>query len=132
MARFTVNISSELEMQLKSLENLDGVADRMLDAGMDVLEKEFRGRAGKHVVSGEMVASIKRQPPKKTDGGHVAVIRPTGTGRKGVRNMEKLAYMEYGTSHQRATPVIGPAIAASEGGVLKAMQEVFNREVDGN
>ncbi len=61
MARFTVNISSELEMQLKSLENLDGVADRMLDAGMDVLEKEFRGRAGKHVVSGEMVASIKRQ-----------------------------------------------------------------------
>ena len=60
------------------------------------------------------------------------MIRPTGTGRKGVRNMEKLAYMEYGTSHQRATPVIGPAIAASEGGVLEAMQEVFNREVDGN
>lgn len=132
MANFTVHISKELEMQLRGLENLDDVAGKMLDAGMDVLEKEVRQRAGKHVVSGEMVASIKRQPPKKTDGGHVAVIRPTGTGRKGVRNMEKLAYMEYGTSHQRATPVIGPAIAASEEPVLNAMQEVFNREVDGN
>ncbi len=60
------------------------------------------------------------------------MIRPTGTGRKGVRNMEKLAYMEYGTSHQCATPVIGPAIAASEGDVIKAMQEIFDSEVGGS
>jgi phage protein, HK97 gp10 family len=128
MANLTVNISPELENMLESLANLDGVAEKMLDAGMDVLEKEFRLRAEAHVRTGEMVGSIKRQPPKRSGGGVSAVIRPTGTGRKGVRNMEKLAFMEYGTSHQRATPVIGPAIAASESGVMSAMQEVFEKE----
>lgn len=131
MARFTVTISNELEMKLKSLKNLDGVAEKMLDAGMDILEAEVRQRAGKHVVTGEMVASIKRQPPKRTADGHSAVLRPTGTGRKGVRNMEKMVYLEYGTSHQRATPVIGPAIAAAEEPAVKAMQDVFEKETGG-
>ena len=132
MAQFSFDIPDSLTRQLSALENVDEIAPKVLNAGMDVLEPEVKARAEQHKVTGEMAASVSRQPPMKTDGGHSILARPRGTDSKGVRNMEKMAYMEYGTSHQRATPVIGPAIAASEGGVIEAMQEVFNKEVGGN
>ena len=53
-----------------------------------------------------MSRSIKPTKPKKNRWGHFIVIRPTGKDKKGVRNMEKLVYMEYGTSKQSPTPVI--------------------------
>ena len=52
-----------------------------------------------------MVASIKATGPKKTKSKIYDFVRPTGKDAKGVRNMEKLAYLEYGTSKQPATPV---------------------------
>ena len=48
-----------------------------------------------------------------------------------VRNMEKMIYLEYGTSKQRATPVLSRATRRAEKDVISKMQEVFNREVDG-
>ena len=57
-------------------------------------------------------------------------MRPTGRDEKGVRNMEKMVYMEYGTSKQEATPVLSPAVRKAEDPVTEKMQEVFNREVD--
>ena len=48
-----------------------------------------------------------------------------------VRNMEKMVYLEYGTSKQRATPVLSKATRRAEKDVISKMQEVFNREVDG-
>lgn len=129
MAQFSFDIPDSLTRQLSALENVDEIAPKVLNAGMDVLEPELKARAEQHKVTGEMAAYISRQPPKKTDGGHSILTRPRGTDSKGVRNMEKMAYLEYGTSHQRATPVIGPTIAASETKVVSAMEQVFNEEV---
>ena len=44
--------------------------------------------------------------------------------------MEKMIYMEYGTSKQKETPVLSPAVRKAEGPVLEKMQEVFNREAE--
>ena len=92
-----------------------------------------------------MVDSIKSTKAGKTRyGGYFAISRPTGYARTGwkyartkknagtkerLRNMEKLVYLEYGTSKQPATPVLTKAIKDSEPKVLRKMQEVFNREV---
>lgn len=43
----------------------------------------------------------------------------------------KMVYLEYGTSKQRATPVLSRATRRAEKDVISKMQEVFNREVDG-
>ena len=62
-------------------------------------------------------------------GGYYMCTRPTGRDKKGVRNMEKLAYLEFGVKGRPATPVITSAVIRAEPRVLQAMQEVFNREV---
>lgn len=48
---------------------------------------------------------------------------------EGIRNNEKLAYLEYGTSKQEARPVIGKAVHHSENECLQIMQEKFNEVV---
>jgi hypothetical protein len=40
--------------------------------------------------------------------------------------MEKMAYLEYGTSKQSATPVITPAVGESEDPVCEAVQKKFD------
>ena len=77
-----------------------------------------------------MYKSIKKtKAGKASKGGYFASVRPTGTDKKGVRNMDKMVYLEYGTSKQDATPVLTKALKDSESAVYDKMQEVFNREV---
>ena len=78
-----------------------------------------------------MAGSIKSTGVKTNGSGHYLVVRPTGRDGKGVRNMEKMAYMEFGTSKQTATPVLTPAVQSSEEPVLEAMQKVFDEETEG-
>jgi len=73
------------------------------------------------------IKHTKAGPTKK--GGYYATVRPTGKDSKGVRNMEKMVYLEYGTSKQSPAPTLTKAIKDSEKAVLNKMQEVFNREV---
>ena len=61
--------------------------------------------------------------------GYYISVRPTGKDKKGVRNMEKMAALEFGVDgKQAATPVLTPAVNDAEGKVLDKMQEVFDRE----
>jgi HK97 gp10 family phage protein len=78
-----------------------------------------------------MLKSIKTTKTSrlKNNDGYSITVRPTGKDKRGVRNMEKMVYMEYGTSKQSATPVLTPAIRESRESVEKKMQEVFDREV---
>ena len=82
-----------------------------------------------HKDSGAMNASIKPTKPKRGRDGYSVTVRPTGTDKKGVRNMEKMAYLEYGSQKQAATPVLSPAVRESEEAVCQKMQEVFEQEV---
>jgi len=131
MAKFEYEVPDDLLNELKKLGSAaDEIASRMINGATPILEKQVKLESEKHRVSKDMYNSIKstKAGPHKS-GGYYAIVRPTGSDSKGVRNMEKMAYLEYGTSRQPATPVLTKAINDSEQGVLAKMQEIFDREV---
>lgn len=130
MADFELNSGlDDLMSQLSSIE-IDRIAPVMLEEAAPILEQNLKSRAAQHKRSGNMASSIKTTKAARNDDGYSICVRPTGKDKKGVRNMEKMVYMEYGTSKQNATPVLVPAIRESERDVAERMQEVFSEEVD--
>ena len=95
-----------------------------------VIEKSVKKHAVKHEDTGDLIESVKKTGAQRNQNGYYICVRPTGKDRKGVRNMEKMAALEYGVDgKQPATPVLTPAVKEVEVQVLMKMQEVFNREV---
>lgn len=129
MGKFDFEIPADFIKQLGRLADVDRIAPQMLNEALPILERNVKSEVSKHVVSGDLLKSIKMSKAKKNKYGYYASVRPTGTDKKGVRNMEKMVYLEYGTSKQPARPTLTKAIKDSEKAVLDKMQEVFNREV---
>jgi len=131
MAKFSVD-PKDFDIVLKELDrsaDVDSWGPKALEEASVILEQNIKRRASTHDRTGAMSGSIKPTKPKKNRWGHFIVIRPTGKDKKGVRNMEKLVYMEYGTSKQSPTPVITPALNDVADEVNAKIQEVFEREV---
>lgn len=129
MARFEVNGLDDLIKDLNSMD-IERVAPLMLAAGAAPLERSVRSEAAKHHRTGSMEGSIKKTGASRgSKGNYYICVRPTGTDKKGVRNMEKMIYAEYGTSRQPSTPILAPAVGRSEDEVCKEMQDVFDREM---
>lgn len=128
MASFEMDGLDSLISELTSIE-IDEIAPKMLEESASILEANIKKRTEFHNRTGSMAASIKTTKAKATKDGYSICVRPTGTDKKGVRNMEKMVYMEYGTYKQNATPILTPATRESEEEVCEKMQEVFNREV---
>ncbi len=130
MGKFDFEISPEFIKALGRLADVDRIAPKMIDEAMPILVDNVKSELAQHRRTGDMLDSVKKTKANKTKyGGYYAVVRPTGKDRKGVRNMEKLAHAEYGTSKQAPTPILTKAIKDSEPAVLNKMQEVFNREM---
>lgn len=131
MGRFDVHTDA-FDSLMKDLSILDfsTLAPKMLEEAAPILQGNIVKRSAAHHDSGDMEGSI--QPKKVTRGAseYRISVRPTGKDSKGVRNMEKMCYLEYGTAKQDATPVMGPAVAESEEPVIEKMQEVFDRETE--
>ncbi len=140
MGKFTFDFPEELEKQMLALERAGsaGMVGQMLEAGGKKVEDEMKAQCRAHNQSGSMVKSIRTTKPKQNDRGSFVVTRPTGketrTTRKGkkhtVRNMEKLAYLHYGTRKQSATGIFTKIMNRAETPAVKAMQEVYSREVE--
>ena len=115
---------------MKELDEIGDFDPKMLEEAAPILEKEVVKQASAHWASGDMVKSIKKTGASigKT-GGYYLAVRPTGKDKKGVRNMEKMAYLEYGVKDRPAVPVLTTAVRNAEPEVMKKMQEVFDREV---
>lgn len=115
---------------MKDLEAIDieRIAPIMLEEAVPILSKSIIRRASIHKATGEMLRSIKPTKPKRNAIGYYIAVRPTGKDQKGVRNMEKLIYLEFGTHRQKAQPVLTPAVKEAETSAVKKMQEVFERE----
>lgn len=127
---FNFEFPPDLIRQFEQLGAIDDYAPKMLDAAMPIIEKNVKAEIAPHRETGAMEASIKPTKAKKTkNGGFYAVVRPTGVDKNGVRNMEKLAYLEFGTVKQPASPVLTKAINNSRQPVREKMQEVFEEEV---
>lgn len=129
MGKFDFEVPTDFIKQLGKLADVDRIAPKMLNEALPILERNVKAEVSKHVVSGDLLKSIKMSKAKKNKYGYYASVRPTGTDKKGVRNMEKMVCLEYGTSKQSPAPTLTKAIKDSEKAVLNKMQEVFNREV---
>lgn len=130
MAKFDFDFEDLLAQQMAQLENIDEIAPKMLESATPVLEKSLKSALNTHRQTSEMINSIKATKPKKSVKGWTSTVRPTGKDKKGVRNMEKLVYLQYGTSKQTATPVMESVINQSIGLVSNAMQEIYNKEME--
>ncbi|MCD8096990.1 MAG: HK97 gp10 family phage protein [Lachnospiraceae bacterium] len=130
MASFTCNFPADLEKQLLALQRAgeDAALGNILAAGGAEVEKQMKGQLSSHRDTGSMVNSVKTTKAAKNDKGYFVVTRPTGKDAKGVRNMEKLAYLHYGTSKQRATGIVTKIVNRAETSAVKAMQAAFEKE----
>ena len=129
MAKFTMlQGTDDLINDLDSIARAQ-IARKMLTESAPILVQEMKAKAASHQATGDMVDAIKASNPSSTSDGMTCVVTAEGTGRNGTRNVEKLAYLEYGTYKQSATPVVTPATNAAEPKVLTKMQEVYDRDV---
>ena len=102
---------------------------KMLTESAPILVNEMKAKAAGHHVTGDMIGSIKASAPKSIGSGLSVTVSAEGTGSNGTRNAEKMAYLEYGTYKQEATPVVTPATNAAEPKVHAKMQQIFDAEV---
>lgn len=133
MAKFGIEMPDEFIKKLERLDKYDELAKKMLDKAAPVLVNTMKheiSRLDKYSQSGSLHDSIVAGKPKKNDFGYFVSVGPK-TGSKdanGVRNGEKLAYMEYGTSKMDPHPVLDRAKMAAENRAIQIMQEVFDEE----
>ena len=117
-----------LEDELKKYDDPDDIAAKVVDTASPILVetvKEMIKTTTSSDSSGDLADSIQATGAKITGYGCFAAVRPTGRDRKGVRNGEKMAYREYGTSKQPAKPILKKAARKSEKKCLEIMQKTF-------
>jgi len=131
MGKFDFEIDPGFLRQLGRMADVEKIAPKMIDEAMPILERHVKSELAKHRRTGDMLNSVKKTKSKRNSAGnYYAVVRPTGKDSKGVRNMEKLAHAEFGTSKQPPTAILTKAIEDSRQAVYDKMQEVYNREVE--
>lgn len=123
---------SNLTRQLEKLADYDKIAEKMLTEGIAIIESNVRREVANHIHTGDLEKSIKVTKPKKNQFGWYSTVLPTGKDKKGVRNVEKLIYLEYGTANQAPRPTMTKAVNNSKAAVNNKLQEIFDREVGGS
>lgn len=132
MGRFDFQIPVEFLKQLGRLADVEQYAPQMLEAAAPVLVRSVKSSlqsVTSSTATGELVASVKVTKVFHNKYGYFLQVRPTGKDKKGVRNMEKAAYLEYGTSKQAARPWAAKSSNDAQAEVLAKMQEVFEEAV---
>lgn len=145
MADFQLDFDDSIFKDLEKLSDTEAVSEKMLKEASSIVASSMKSELNIHRQTAELVNSVKPTKPKKNKSGdNVVVVRPTGkstttiaksgkayTRKKAVRNMEKLASLEFGNSHgQKPTSVIEKVIKSTENAVLDKMTEVYNKEVE--
>lgn len=132
MPQFESNGVDDLIKKLDRMGRLGEIAPKMLEESVDILKEEVVAEAGQHMDTGAMVESIQKTGTiALPSGGYYICVRPTGIDKKGVRNMAKMVYLEYGVKGRAATPILTKATMQAAPKVEQKMREVFEREVSG-
>lgn len=135
MAKFETDIGiDELMTSLNSVD-IEALAPLALEESAPIVEKKLIQLSEPHKRTGAMVKSIKAQKASKNKDGYSIFVGPSGVDKKtGTRNMEKLAFLEFGVRahNQPATPVIVPAVRTTHDDVCDSMQNVFNKYLEQN
>lgn len=134
MAKFETDVSlDELMTSLTSID-IEALAPLALEQSAPIVEKKLISLSEPHKHTGAMVKSIKAQKASKHKDGYSIFVGASGVDRKtGIRNMEKMAFLEFGVRehNQPATPVVTPTIRATHDDVCDSMQDVFNKYLEG-
>lgn len=133
MASFETSVGLDELMESLTTVDIEAIAPIALEESAPIVKAKLSQLAEPHRDTGAMIRSIKIQRAKKKRDKYSIFVGPSGVDRKsGTRNMEKLAYLEYGVreNNQPATPVILPAIRATHDDVCNSMQETFNRYLE--
>lgn len=135
MAKFETDVSlDELMTSLTSVD-IEAIAPLALEQSAPIVQKKLIQLSEPHKRTGAMVKSIKAQKANKSGDGYSIFVGASGVDRKtGIRNMEKMAFLEFGVRahNQPATPVITPAVRATHDDVCDSMQGVFNKYLEQN
>ena len=133
MGRFDFQVSTEFLKTLGKLSQIDQVAPKMIDEALPTCTEYLKNgiNSANHPYSkGDMVRSIKeKRATQDKNGAWKGITRPTGKGEDGTRNMEKLAYYEYGTSKQPARPIMDKIKNDASVPAQEKMEDVFKREM---
>ena len=130
----------EKELAYYSAKAGKGLADKVLQSCAVPVKNELLRLIRRHESTGEMARSVAIYKTKQfSNGGYYTVVAPTGKsweyksyrGKKydrsfALRNVEKLAYIEYGTIKQRGEKIFEDAIYFSQEKVYDTMQQIFN------
>ena len=140
MATAKVKMPEEFLTKLSSLgKNTDAVAEKVLEAGGEVMLKKTRANLSSVIGSGtkyesrstgELEESLGVTPVKvDKDGNHnikIGFAEPRSDGKSNAMIANVLEYGKYG---QPAKPFLKPAISSSRSQCKKAMIDTFNEEV---
>lgn len=142
MAKFNVDFPVNL---LEGLETMfDTAAPKMIDAALPIYEKAVKTALEEHRDTGELIESVRCNSAIKTKtDAYIGYLTAEGESKKSTykkkkagtikvmpyRNYQKILALEYGNSHQKATPFLGRAQASCEAKIKEKMQKVFNEEV---
>ncbi len=137
MARLDLSGLDALDELMNGLSDLstdiNEVAKECIDAAaptlVEALQSNIQSAANRGYADGSLAASISPTKAKTNAYGNFAAVRPVGANARGVRNAEKLAYLEYGTAKQKAHPVIKKAIAQAEPQTKEIIQKRFEERV---
>lgn len=145
MADFQLDFDDSFFKGLEKLLDTETLSEKMLKEASPIVVSSMKGELNIHRQTAELVNSVRPTKPKKNKSGdNCVIVRPTGkstttiaksgkiyTRKKAVRNMEKLASLEFGNSHgQKPTPIIEKVIKGTEKAVFDKMNEVYNRETE--
>ncbi len=145
MADFQLDFDDSIFKGLDKLSDTEKISAKMLQEASPIVVESMKSELKLHKQTSELVNSVKPTKPKRNKSGdNVVVVRPTGkstttiaksgkayTRKKAVRNMEKLASLEFGNSHgQKPTPIIEKVIKGTEKAVFDKMSDVYNRETE--
>ena len=140
MANFTIdNTIAEMIKNIDKLANDEEIYEEMINAGTEIMKKSISQRASKHIVTGQMVNSLKTtKPTKNKDGDWVGRVKFSGSsgiqttksGKKyDITNWLKAFRIEYGRSNQRAQPFVRPAIQSSEKQIQQKWEEIYDKRM---
>lgn len=120
----------ELIKSFGALQKSDVIKKAVKAAEQPVL-KAVKSEAAKYKDTGDLVSSIQSTDVRRgKDGWHLSV-RPTGRDAKGVSNMAKAIFLEYGTSKiQAKRPFISKALRSVRSKVEEIMQKTIESELE--
>lgn len=129
MARFNSKVGLDEFARDLSAIDIEYIAPRALEDSAPIVEHRLKERSEKHKRTGAMAKSIRAKKATKKKGRYELFVGPQGTDKNGVRNMEKMAFLEYGVkSHnQPPTPVITPTVQETHDEVCDHMQATFDK-----